>query len=211
MPRSSAAHDRRRLTSRQVDILTIIRAYQRSHGCSPTMQEIADQIRVTKVTVFEHVETLVAKGLLRRLPHKARSLELTSRVQLPDDRPTVFPVVGYIAAGLPIEAIENRETIDLEDCFNTRHGTFVLNVRGDSMIDEQIRDGDYVVCEKRSEPRRGETVVALLDSGEATLKKFYREKGKIRLQPANPDFEPILVAPGEVEIQGVVVGILRNC
>ena len=211
MPRSSAAHDRRRLTSRQVDILTIIRAYQRSHGCSPTMQEIADQIRVTKVTVFEHVETLVAKGLLRRLPHKARSLELTSRVQLPDDRSTVFPVVGYIAAGLPIEAIENRETIDLEDFFNTRHDTFVLKVRGDSMIDEQIRDGDYVICERRSEPRRGETVVALLDSGEATLKKYYREKGKIRLQPANPDFEPIVVDPSAVEIQGIVVGILRTC
>ena len=210
MPRSSAAHDRRRLTSRQVDILTIIRAYQRSHGCSPTMQEIADRIHVTKVTVFEHVETLVAKGLLRRLPHKARSLELTSRVALPDDRSTVFPVVGYIAAGLPIEAIENRETIDLEDFFNTHHSTFVLKVRGDSMIDEQIRDGDYVVCEKRSEPRRGETVVALLDSGEATLKKFYREKGKIRLQPANPDFEPIVVEPGAVEIQGIVVGILRT-
>ncbi len=211
MPRSSAAHDRRRLTSRQVDILTIIRGYQRSHGCSPTMQESADRIHVTKVTVFEHVETLVAKGLLRRLPHKARSLELTSRVQLPDDRPTVFPVVGYIAAGLPIEAIENRETIDLEDFFNTRHCTFVLKVRGDSMIDEQIRDGDDVVCEKRSEPRRGETVVALLDSGEATLKKFYREKGKIKLQPANPDFEPIVVDPSAVEIQGVVVGILRTC
>ncbi len=211
MPRTSAAHGRRRLTSRQVDILTIIRAYQRSNGCSPTMQEIADRIHVTKVTVFEHVETLVAKGLLRRLPHKARSLELTSRVDLPDDRSTVFPVVGYIAAGLPIEAIENRETIDLEDFFNSRHGTFVLRVRGDSMIDEQIRDGDYVVCEKRSDPRRGETVVALLDSCEATLKKFYREKGKIRLQPANPDFEPIVVDPSAVEIQGVVVGILRTC
>ena len=198
------------LTPKQLRILTLIRDQRVVCGCSPTMQEIADRIHVTKVTVFEHVETLVAKGLLRRLPHKARSLELTSRVALPDDRSTVFPVVGYIAAGLPIEAIENRETSDLEAFFNTRHSTFVLKVRGDSMIDEQIRDGDYVVCEKRAEPRRGETVVALLDSGEATLKKFYREKGKIRLQPANPDFEPIVVEPGAVEIQGIVVGILRT-
>ena len=123
----------------------------------------------------------------------------------------VFPVVGYIAAGVPIEATEHNDTVDIEDFFNSRHGTFVLKVRGDSMIDEQIRDGDYVVCEKRSEPRRGETVVALLESGEATLKKFYKEKGRIKLQPANPDFDPIYVHPGKVQIQGVVLGILRTC
>ncbi len=211
MPKGSVSHDRRRLTPRQLDILTLIRDYRRRHGYSPTMQEIADHLGVTKVTVFEHVELLVAKGLLRRLPHKARSLELTSRVELPDERVTTFPVVGYIAAGLPIEALENRDTIDIESFFNSRHGTFVLKVRGDSMIDEQIRDGDYVVCEQRSEAKRGETVVALLESGEATLKKFYKERGKIRLQPANPDFEPIYVDPGEVQIQGVVLGILRAC
>lgn len=211
MPRASVSHDRTRLTPKQLNILTLIRDFQRRHGYSPTMQEIADQLDVTKVTVFEHVSTLVAKGLLRRLPHKARSLKLTSRVELPDERPTVFPVVGYIAAGVPIEATEHNDTLDIEDFFNSRHGTFVLKVRGDSMIDEQIRDGDYVVCEKRSDPKRGDTVVALLESGEATLKKFYKEKGRIRLQPANPDFDPLYVDPRKVQIQGVVLGILRAC
>lgn len=209
MPRRSLAHERRRLTPRQIDILTLIRDYQRVNGCSPTMQELADQLGVTKVTIFEHVETLIAKGLLRRLPHKARSLELTSRVELPDERATRFPVVGYIAAGLPIEAVENRDTLDLEDFFSSRHGTFVLKVRGDSMIDEQIRDGDYVVCEQRSQPRRGETVVALLESGEATLKKYYKEGSKIKLQPANRAYKAIYVDADEIQIQGVVLGVLR--
>ncbi len=209
MPRRSLAHERRRLTPRQIDILTLIRDHQRTNGYSPTLQELADRLGVTRVTIFEHVETLVAKGLLRRLPHKARSLELTSRVELPDERATRFPVVGYIAAGVPIEAVESRDTLDVEDFFNSRYDTFVLKVRGDSMIDEHIRDGDYVVCEKRSQPRRGETVVALLESGEATLKKFYKEGGRIKLQPANPAFKPIYVDPGEVQIQGVVLGVLR--
>ncbi len=203
------AQAKRRLTPRQVEILTLIREHQRNQGCSPTMQEIADRLGVTKVTVFEHIETLVAKGLLRRLAYKARSLELTSRVELPEDRSTRFPLVGYIAAGVPIEAVENREVLDLEDLFNSRSETFVLKVRGDSMIDEQIRDGDYVVCEKRSDPRRGETVVALLESGEATLKKFYRQGSKIKLQPANPDFKPLFVDADKVQIQGVVLGVLR--
>ena len=209
MPRRSLAHQRRRLTPRQIDILTLIRDHQRTKGYSPTLQELADRLGVTRVTIFEHVETLVAKGLLRRLPHKARSLELTSRVELPDDRATLFPVVGYIAAGVPIEAVESRDTLDVEGFFNSRYDTFVLKVRGDSMIDEHIRDGDYVVCEQRSQPRRGETVVALLESGEATLKKFYKEGGRIKLQPANPAFKPIYVDPGEVQIQGVVLGVLR--
>jgi len=208
MARKRSAQDRRRLTPRQLEILTTIRDYQRSHGYSPTMQEIADLFGVTKVTVFEHVETLVSKGLLRRLPHKARSLELTSRVELPDDHATAFQIKGYIAAGAPIDAPENLEALELDSFFNSRHGIFVLKVRGDSMIDEQIRDGDYVICEQRSDPRQGETVVAMLDSGEVTLKKYHKERGKVRLQPANDDFEPIIV--DRVEIQGIVRGVLRS-
>ncbi len=208
MAKGSAAHSRRRLTPRQLEILTRIRDFQRSSGYSPTMQEIADQMGVTKVTVFEHVETLVGKGLLRRLPHKARSLELTSRVELPDEKATVFPVVGMISAGVPITAIENRDSLDLEGFFNTRRETFVLKVRGDSLIDEHICDGDYVICEKRAEAKQGETVVALLDSGEATLKKYYVDKGRIRLQPANDNYQPIF--PERVEIQGVVLGVMRS-
>ena len=173
------------------------------------MQELADHLGITKVTVFEHVGALEKKGLLRRLPYKARSLELAPHVDFPDE-PVGLPLVGHIAAGAPIEAVENRETVSLDEMFPTKEGTFLLRVRGDSMIDEQIRDGDYVVVEKRKDVRDGETVVALLDDGEATLKKIYRDKNKggFRLQPANPDFAPIFV--DKLNIQGVVIGVLRR-
>ncbi len=196
------------ITPRQLQIMTLIRDYQRSHGFSPTMQELADELDISKVTVFEHVDTLVRKGLLRRSAHKARSLELTPRAQFPDERPTLLPLVGRIAAGLPIEAIENAEAIDLEEIFASRADTFVLRVNGDSMIGEQICDGDFVVVERRSQARNGETVVALLEDGEATLKTFYKEKGRIRLQPANDAFEPIFVE--KADIQGVVIGVIRR-
>ena len=209
MPDKAERSDRssRRLTPKQLRILTLIRDYQRKHGYSPTMQELADVLGVTKVTVFEHVGGLEKKGLLQRLRHRARSLELTSRVEFPDEARSSLPLVGHIAAGAPIEAIEDQEKIDLENMFSARSGAFVLKVRGDSMIDDNIRDGDLVVVERRETARDGETVVALLDNGEATLKKFYREKGRVRLQPANPAFPPILV--DDVRIQGVAIGLLR--
>lgn len=116
--------------------------------------------------------------------------------------------MGQIAAGLPIDAIEDREMLDLEEIFDRPAETFVLRVVGDSMIDEHICDGDMVVCERRQTARNGETVVALLNDEEATLKKFYREDGRIRLQPANPDYEPIF--PDNVRIQGVVIGVIRT-
>jgi repressor LexA len=136
-------------------------------------------------------------------------LELAPHVDFPDE-PSGLPLVGHIAAGAPIEAIENREPVRLEEMFPAKQGTYLLRVRGDSMIEEQIRDGDYVVVETRKTARDGETVVALLDDGEATLKKLYREKdkGRFRLQPANPDFAPIYVE--KLNIQGVVIGVLRR-
>jgi repressor LexA len=199
----------RRLTPKQLRILTLIRDCQRKNGYSPTMQELADVLGVTKVTVFEHVAGLEKKGLLQRSRHRARSLELTSRVEFPDQARGTLQLVGHIAAGAPIEAIEDPETIDLEDLFTSRSATYVLKVRGQSMIDEQIRDGDLVVIEKRETARDGETVVALLDNGDATLKKFYREKGRVRLQPANAEYQPIYA--DNVRIQGVVIGVLRLC
>ena len=119
-----------------------------------------------------------------------------------------MPLVGHIAAGYPIEAIESPESIDLEEMFTSRHPVGVLHVTGDSMINDHIRDGDMVVYEQRSNPRNGETVVALIDGEEATLKQFYREKTRIRLQPANPRYKPIYVR--NVEIQGVVIGVIRR-
>lgn len=196
------------LTPKQLRVLTYIRDYSRARGYAPTMQELADELDVSKVTVFEHIAALQRKGLLKRSRHRARSLQLNEQFAFPDERPTRLPLVGTIAAGRPIEAIEDREVLDLEDMFVSPYGNFVLRVRGDSMIEDQICDGDYVICEKRDTARDGETVVALLEDGEATLKRFYRDPKGIRLQPANPNYKPI-ISPN-VTIQGVVVGVLRH-
>lgn len=199
------------LTPKQLHILTRIRDLRTAYGYSPTMQELADELGVSKVTVFEHVEALIKKGALLRQANKARSLAVSPGVKLPDEeRNTCLPLVGTIAAGHPIEAVEDREHVDLEELFPRRarkDGPFALRVRGDSMIDEQIRDGDYVVVEPRATVRNGQTVVALLDNGEATLKRFYRERDGIRLQPANDQYEPIRVR--DCKVQGVVIGVIR--
>lgn len=205
------------LTPRQLTILTRIRDMRLTRGYSPTMQELADELGVSKVTVFEHVEALIKKGALQREANRARSLQLTPNVQLPDEQGhTRLPLVGKIAAGSPIEAVEDREHLDLESLFAPPPGKkarelFALQVRGDSMIEDQICDGDYVICQQAETARNGQTVVALLlDSNEATLKKFYRERnGRIRLQPANPAFEPIWLDPDRVQIQGILMGVVR--
>src|SRR5207248_2334590 len=152
------------------------------------------------------------KRVLRRDKHKARSLEIVSEEKLPDeDRSTKLPLLGNIAAGSPIEAVENREELDLEQMFQSRNGVYVLRVRGDSMIEDHLCDGDYVVIERRENARNGEQVVALLDTGEATLKRFYKESGnKIRLQPANPTMQPRIVEADRCKVQGVVIGVLRS-
>ncbi len=195
-------------TPRQCEILTYVRDYTHKNGYSPTYDEIANEFGISKVTVFEHLTTLEERGLLTRNKHKARSLRLASHLELPDERPGCIPMAGRIAAGLPIEAIEDREVIDLDEMFSSDHGTFILEVKGDSMIDDQIAEGDYVVVEQRNTPYNGEMVVALLPDGEATLKRFYREKGRIRLQPANPKYKPIWLT--EVEVQGIVIGVIRR-
>jgi repressor LexA len=164
------------LTPRQLDVIVAIRNYRHLHGYSPTMQELADQLGTSKVTIFEHVGALEKKRVLRRDKHKARSLELVSDERLPDEnRSTKLPLLGNIAAGSPIEAIEQREELDLETLFHAKAGVYVLRVRGDSMIEDHLCDGDYVVIERREIARNGEQVVALLDTGEATLKRFTRK------------------------------------
>jgi repressor LexA len=200
------------LTPRQLDVVVAIRNYRHIHGYAPTMQELADQLGTSKVTIFEHVGALEKKRVLRRDKHKARSLEITADHKLlPDeDRSTKLPLLGAIAAGSPIEAVENREEIDLEALFHSPRGVYVLRVRGESMIDDHLCDGDFVVIERRETARNGEQVVALLDTGEATLKRFYKEGSKIRLQPANNTMEPRIVDADRCRIQGVVIGVLRT-
>src|SRR5690625_2065698 len=184
------------LTPKQLHLLYRIRDLRIAHGYSPTMQELADELNVSKVTVFERVEALIKKGALLRDSLKARSLTVNPDIDILDDpAPARLPLVGTIAAGSPIEAVESSEHLDLEAMFTKpqskshSHKRFALKVRGESMIEEQICDGDFVVCQQCASARNGQTVVALLDTGEATLKKYYKQKGgKIKLQPANKDF-----------------------
>lgn len=206
--RARTTRHTRPATPRQAEILTFVRDYIHKNGYSPTYDEIAAHFGITKVTVFEHLTTLGSRGLVHHEKHKARSLQLASHLELPDDRPSCLRLVGRIAAGTPIEAIENPEVIDLEELFGSTGGTYVLEVKGDSMIDDHIADGDYVVVEPRESPVNGDTVVALLDNDEATLKRFYREKSRIRLQPANAKYPPIYT--DAAKIQGVVVGVIRK-
>jgi repressor LexA len=201
------------LTPKQLTILKLIRDSRVRSGYSPTMQELADQLNVSKVTVFEHVEALIKKGALVRQPNKARSLSIADGVSLPDEeQPLRFPLVGKIAAGYPIEKYSDADELDIVGLLGPRVGqsnsSFALRVDGDSMRDEGILDGDYIIVQRRDTARNGERVVALLPNGETTLKTFFQEADHIRLQPANPDFEAIRVK--ECTIQGVVMGVLRR-
>lgn len=199
------------LTPRQLDVVVAIRNFRHIHGYCPTMQELADQLGTSKVTVFEHINALERKRVIRRNKHKSRSIEIINDEKLPDEeRSTKLPLVGAIAAGAPIEAVENREELDLEQLFSSRSGVYVLKVRGESMIDDHLCDGDYVVIERRETARNGDQVVALLDNSEATLKRFYREGGKIRLQPANSTMQPRIVEAERCKVQGVVIGVVRT-
>lgn len=205
------------LTPKQLEVLELIRQCQNDHGYSPTMQELAEQIGVSKVTVFERIEALIRKGALTREANRARSLsiaeEITKKYDKEENAAVRFPLVGRIAAGMPIERCEDRDTLDLTNMFGPRIGqrgeTFALRVDGESMIDEGILDGDFVLVQKQSTAKNGDRVVALLPDGETTLKTFFKEpNGTIRLQPANPAFEPIIV--NECHVQGIVTGVLRS-
>ena len=204
------------LTPRQLTIVKFIRTYVAEHEYAPTMQEIADHLGVSRPTVFEHIEALEARGAIKKRQRtRSRAIELVPELLSRPHEVRIegfqLPLVGRIAAGQPIEAIEETEVLDIEALFRGRTGdVFALQVRGNSMIDEQIRDGDFVIVEKRDDARNGETVVALIDDCEATLKKFYYDVGQIRLQPANPTMEPIFVDASRVRIQGVVIGVLRK-
>jgi repressor LexA len=202
------------LTPKQLRILQLIRDHRITRGYSPTMQELADELGISKVTVFEHVEALIKKGALVREANKARSLSIAEESLLPDEaQPLSFPLVGKIAAGYPIEKFPQTDQLSLEELFGPRvgqkAGTFALRVDGDSMQDEGILDGDYVIIERRETASNGERVVALLPNGETTLKTFFQEPdGRIRLQPANPAFDPIIVK--ECNVQGIVIGVMRR-
>ena len=197
------------LTKRQREILDYLNEFIQQHGYAPSLEEIGERFSLSSLaTVHKHLTNLQEKGFIRRAWNRSRSVEL-----LPSrsgGRAIELPMLGYVAAGLPIEAIASNETIAVPEDFVGKRDTYVLRVRGDSMIDEQIRDGDFVVVEDRKSADNGEMVIALVEGQDVTLKKFYREAGRIRLQPANAAMQPIYVDPDGVQIQGVVVGVMRK-
>jgi len=197
------------LTRRQREIFDFIRKFIAEEGYSPSLEEIGEHFELSSVaTVHKHVEHLVEKGFLRKAWNRSRSVE---PIEESAPRAVTLPLLGVVAAGRPIESVETHETIEVPGTLVPRRGeSYVLRVRGDSMIEEQIRDGDYVVVESRNQARNGETVVALVRGEETTLKVFRRKGRKVVLQPANSSMRPIEVPAGQVEIQGVVRGLLRR-
>src|SRR3982750_4103545 len=199
------------LTKRQREILNYLTAYTDQNGYAPSFEEIAEQFSYNSLaTGHEHLSNLERKGYIKRSYNESRAIEI-----LPSDatpHAVELPLLGTVAAGAPIEAVTGQESLAVPDSFVGRGGShYVLRVRGMSMIDEQIRDGDFVVVNERHRADNGETVIALLDGNGATVKKFYRERdGRIRLQPANQSMDPIFVNENDVKIQGVVVGVLRR-
>jgi repressor LexA len=198
------------LTRRQKEILDFLGRHIERRGYAPTIEEIGEHFGLSSLaTVHKHLTNLQEKGLIKREWNRSRALELVpTEVTV---RAVELPLLGRVAAGTPIEAIAATETIFVPEDMVGRQDTYVLQVKGDSMIDEQIRNGDYVIVESRKTARDGEMVIALLEGERVTLKKIYREGGgKIRLQPANAKLKPILVDQNDLQIQGVVIGVLRK-
>ena len=199
------------LTRRQREVLDVIRAFIERNGYSPSLEEIGAELGLSSVaTVHKHVSHLVQKGQVRRLWNQNRSIEPVEQVDAGDSAFSL-PLCGSIAAGVPLEAVPTDESIGVPaDMIRRPEESFVLQVNGDSMINEQIRDGDFVVVEKRETARNGETVVALVDEGDATLKQFFQDGDQIRLEPANPAVKTIRRPADQVRVQGVVIGVIRK-
>ena len=207
-------------TPRQVQLLKAIAEYGSRDGYSPTIGELAEQAGVSRTTTFEHIEQLRKKGYIWGREHKARSLTLTSKArkllkqlirhqsQTTETDDTEIPLAGIVAAGLPIEAVENKDNLSINSLFGSQDEVFALEVRGDSMKGENINDGDYVICRRASSASDGQLVVAIVDNGNTTLKRFYKEPKYVRLQPANDEYEPIYSE--NCRIEAVVIGLIRK-
>jgi repressor LexA len=197
------------LTRRQKEILDFLSRHIERRGYAPTIEEIGERFGLSSLaTVHKHLTNLQEKGVIRRSWNRSRSVELLSART--GHRAIELPMLGFVAAGVPIEAVATAETIAVPEDLVGKRETYVLRVRGDSMIDEQIRDGDFVIVEDRKTADNGEMVIALVGGADVTLKKFYRDSGRIRLQPANPAMQPLFFDPSNVQVQGVVVGVMRK-
>ena len=209
------------LTRRQKQVYDFLARFVEEHGYSPSFEEIGEGLGLSSLaTVHKHISNLEQKGLLKRDYNRSRSIDLLKprgrmKQALAAADPAVYaseltlPLMGRIAAGRPVEALENPESISLAD-FTRSKDVYVLQVTGESMQDEHIVNGDYVLVEKTSTARDGEIVVALVNGSDATLKRIYTEGDKIRLQPSNAAMQPIMVSAAAVQIQGRVIGVLRK-
>ena len=199
------------LTKRQREILNYLTLYTEQNGYAPSFEEIAENFSYNSLaTVHEHLSNLERKGFIKRSYNESRAIEILPSELVP--KAIELPLLGAVAAGVPIEAVAHQETIAVPDTMVQRSGNhYVLRVRGNSMIDEQIRDGDFVVINDRHSADNGEMVIAMLHGNSATVKKFYRERdGRIRLQPANETMAPLYVHENDITIQGIVVGVMRR-
>ncbi len=202
------------LTEKQIRVLRYFRDYRKQKGIAPTLEEAAQALGVSKITIHEHLNQLTRKGAIHRDKAKARAVAILHDPDAENEpaKPGAIPslpLVGLIAAGRPIEAVEDRQDLSLTDLVPTGDRIYLLRVRGKSMIEDHIDDGDLVVVEKRETANDGDIVVAILDDEEATLKRFFRERnGMIRLQPANSSMEPIFTS--RVQLRGVVRGVIRR-
>ncbi|MBC8166326.1 MAG: transcriptional repressor LexA [Bryobacteraceae bacterium] len=202
------------LTPRQKELLDYLACFIEEHGYSPSYEEIANGLDLASLaTVHKHISALEKKSYIRRSHNQSRSVEISAEYLKESRRGKAapdLPLLGRIAAGLPVEAIQGSERLNFAD-FSDNPDTYALEVRGESMIEDHICSGDYVLVEKAESVRDGEIVVALVDGTDATLKRFYREpNGKVRLQPANSSMNPILVDQSAVQIQGRVLAVLRK-
>ena len=197
------------LTKRQKQILDFIEGYLDEWGYAPNFEEIAHAFGYASLaTVHEHLSNLERKGYIRRSYRESRSVEFPPEVE-----PSIpLPLLGTVAAGMPIEAVEDNETLSIPgEMIRSGFNHYVLRVSGDSMIDQQIRDGDHIVVNARETAEDGEMVIALVRDEAATVKKLYRESGnRVRLQPANENVEPIIEDAADVRVRGVVVGLIRQ-
>jgi repressor LexA len=203
------------ITRRQRQVYDFISRFVAENGYSPSFEEIGKGLELSSLaTVHKHITNLEKKGLLTRDYNRSRSIDLLPpkgrlKQAMSVNTAVVLPLLGRIAAGQPIEAVENPETISLADFVKSKE-VFVLEVRGESMQDEHIVDGDYVLVERTRIAHNGDIVVALVDQNDATLKRLYREGDNIRLQPSNVNMRPIIVPAASVDVQGRVIGVLRK-
>jgi repressor LexA len=198
------------ISPRQREIFDYICRFVDARGCAPTIAEIREQFGLNSpATVHQTLSSLEREGLIRRIPNVSRGIEVV-RQQAAQEAYEI-PLLGTVAAGSPIEAVLAHEAVYIPPDLLGRGRTFALRVRGDSMIEEHIKNGDYVIVESRQTAENGQTVVALIDGSDTTVKRFYREGDRVRLEAANPNYQPIIIEPPDrVSIQGIVIGVIRK-